>query len=170
MQVLALGLVKFSVLFFYRRIFCIGNARAFSILTIIMITVVALWTSGFFISWVFICRGDPEAYWISFASEAAHCVDTGMLHNAYAISDFATDALILLLPIWPVYMIFPLSVRSAIANDSLGRETPHVNRTEACAAWCFHAWHAYCGCFSDKDGRLPKSNESEIHTGRQGGY
>lgn len=102
MQILALALVKLSVLFFYRRIFCVGPMGIFSILTIVMTVVVLLWMSGFFISLIFICRADPAAYWISNASEAAHCVDTGMLHNAYAISDFITDVLILLLPIHPV--------------------------------------------------------------------
>ena len=102
MQILALGLVKLSVLFFYRRIFYTGTRTMFSILNVLMMFVVGLWMSGFFISWIFICRADPAAYWISSATEAQYCVDTGMLHNAYAVSDFVTDTLILLLPIAPV--------------------------------------------------------------------
>ncbi|MCJ1476422.1 hypothetical protein MMC13_005088 [Lambiella insularis] len=103
MQIIALGLVKLSVLFFYRRIFCTGAWNGvFSAVTIAMITIVLLWTSGFFITWIFLCRGYPAAYWISSATEAEYCIDTGMLHNAFAISDFLTDCLMLLLPIVPV--------------------------------------------------------------------
>ena len=106
MQVLALGLVKLSYLFFYKRIFCTnsGSKSDGAYLTVIwsMIGLISVWTVGFFITWIFICRGDPAAYWISSASEAKECIDTGALHNAYAISDFITDVFILLLPIVPV--------------------------------------------------------------------
>ncbi|KAL9630654.1 MAG: hypothetical protein Q9164_006311, partial [Protoblastenia rupestris] len=75
-----------------------------------MLFLIIGWTIAFFFSLVFICRDYFSAYWISLEVEKAHCVDTSMLHNAFAISDVVTDVLIIILPI-PMILRLHLTIR-----------------------------------------------------------
>ncbi|KAF7892849.1 uncharacterized protein EAF02_000387 [Botrytis sinoallii] len=121
----ALGLVKLSLILFYRRVFTRNAAPRFNIVTWFMIFIIIIWTLSFFFSILFICGGDFSAYWTSTIVEKAHCVDTDMLHNAFAISDVVTDFVIISLP---VPMIFGLHLTVArkigiLAIFSLGALT-----------------------------------------------
>ncbi|CAG8956466.1 hypothetical protein HYFRA_00003851 [Hymenoscyphus fraxineus] len=107
LQVPAMGLIKLSLLFFYRRVFTKSVARTFNIVSWVVIFIVITWTVSFFFSLVFICGTDFDAYWQSTVIEKAHCVDTSKLHNAFAISDVVTDFIIICLPmpmIWSLHL------------------------------------------------------------------
>ncbi|ESZ99267.1 hypothetical protein SBOR_0308 [Sclerotinia borealis F-4128] len=125
LQIPALGLVKLSLIFFYRRVFSRNAAPRFNIVTWFMICIIIIWTLSFFFSILFICGTDFSAYWTSTIVEKAHCVDTDKLHNAFAISDVVTDFVIISLP---VPMIFGLHLTVArkigiLAIFSLGALT-----------------------------------------------
>ncbi|MCJ1456795.1 hypothetical protein MMC28_007160 [Mycoblastus sanguinarius] len=107
LQVPALGLVKVSFILLYRRIFTKRTAPIFHWVTLSLFSIIVSWTIAFFFSLVFICGNDFSAYWTSTIVEKAHCVDTDMLHNAFAISDVVTDVLIMILPlpmIWQLHL------------------------------------------------------------------
>jgi hypothetical protein len=99
LQIPALGAVKLSFVFFYRRIFTKNAAPKFNIATWFMIGLIIAWTLSFFFAITFICGTDFSAYWTSTTVEKANCVDTDALHNAFAVSDVITDLLIITLPI-----------------------------------------------------------------------
>ncbi|MCJ1373636.1 hypothetical protein MMC20_004864 [Loxospora ochrophaea] len=85
MQIPALGCTKLSFLFFYRRIFRQGKGKIFDVLTITR----------------------PSSYWGSLADNAEYCVPISVLQNAYAISDFLLDVIIISFPmplIWHLHM------------------------------------------------------------------
>lgn len=105
LQVPALGLVKSSFVLLYRRIFIKQTASIFDRSTWMVLAVIIMWTTSFFFALLFICGTDFSAYWIGTKVEKAHCVNTNSLHNAFVISDFITDFLIILLPLPIVYLL-----------------------------------------------------------------
>ncbi|KAH9883681.1 hypothetical protein F4778DRAFT_788338 [Xylariomycetidae sp. FL2044] len=102
MQAVAFGLVKLSVLYFYRRIFF---SRTFSILTAIMIGVVGVWTVGFFFAYLFRCGSNFWALWAPLMYLLEYCYDSKPLFYTLAISDVITDFIILSLPIFWVWRL-----------------------------------------------------------------
>ncbi|KAI0189472.1 hypothetical protein F4808DRAFT_445380 [Astrocystis sublimbata] len=101
-QALAFGLVKLSILFFYRRIFF---TRTFRILTSIMITVVCVWTVGFFFAYLFRCDTNFWALWAPLKFLIQYCYDSKPYFYTLAISDVVTDFLILGLPLFWVWRL-----------------------------------------------------------------
>ena len=102
MQIVALGLVKLSFLFFYRRIFVTGVSKTskwFSRVTWGLIILISVWTIGFFFALLFSCKGHWSAFWSSVVDLATQCVKTLNLEMALATTDFATDVIIMILPI-----------------------------------------------------------------------
>ena len=95
----ALGFIKLSFLFFYKRIFCASFTSALSIATTIMIVIVSGWSLSFFLSFLFACRGDFSVWGSSLANIASHCINTETLLLALAISDFLTDIIIIVMPL-----------------------------------------------------------------------
>ena len=77
-----------------------------------MLFIVISWSIAFFFAIVFICGNDFSAYWTSTIVEKAHCVNTNMLHNAFAISDVVTDVMIIILPLPMVDCICERSVNA----------------------------------------------------------
>lgn len=118
LQVPALGLVKSSFVLLYRRIFTKRTAPVFNIVSWVALAVVVSWAIAFFFSLVFICGTDFSAYWTSTAVEKERCVDTNMLHNAFAISDFLTDLIIILLPL-PMVGYSPLVHVCALVTSEM---------------------------------------------------
>ncbi|CAI6339177.1 unnamed protein product [Periconia digitata] len=97
-----LGLINLSVLTFYRRIFVIDRSNLKDFRNAVyfgMMVAITLWTGGFFLSFMFACKGHFTAWWTSAISLITNCVNTLELVFAYAISDFITDVSIMLLPI-----------------------------------------------------------------------
>lgn len=100
MQALALGCIKLSFVFFYRRIFNIrGHGTLFNIISMSFIALISVWMVGFFFAMLFICPGHPAAYWASTKADARYCWDTTNFLLAYCFSDLITDLCVLLLPI-----------------------------------------------------------------------
>lgn len=97
-QSLAFGLVKLSILYFYRRVF---TSRTFNILSTVLIMLVSVWTVGFFFAYMFRCGTKFWALWALWAPLMyliEHCYDSKPFFYALGISDVVTDGLILSLP------------------------------------------------------------------------
>lgn len=99
MQICALACVKLSFIFFYRRIFCTGNGKIFSAITIAMIVMIIAWAVSFNIALLFICNGHFAAMWTSIQDLNTHCGSLLDWQLGYAISDFITDVMVLVLPL-----------------------------------------------------------------------
>lgn len=94
----ALGSVKLSVLFFYRRVFnkpCVFQ-RSYTGALIILAT---LWSLGFFFSYLFLCKLHPWYDWANGGNDIHYCINQFNLHLAFTISDFLLDLFILSFPI-----------------------------------------------------------------------
>ena len=102
MQPLALGSTKLSFVFLYRRIFLSGNPKtttAFNIATLSTIDIVAAWMTSFFFAYMFQCGSHPSVYWESTKASSARCFKNRVALDGFAISDFLTDVIVLVLPI-----------------------------------------------------------------------
>ncbi|PSR80432.1 hypothetical protein BD289DRAFT_455302 [Coniella lustricola] len=107
-----LGVIKLSVLFFYRRIFAI---RAFRIVNNVFIGLTVAWTVAITFALAFQCY--PVYYvWALFESEYPdHCVEVTSLYIAVAVSDMVLDILIFLLPLPHLYSLqMPLGRKLAV--------------------------------------------------------
>ncbi|ORY19056.1 hypothetical protein BCR34DRAFT_260972 [Clohesyomyces aquaticus] len=103
-----LGLIKLAVLTFYRRIFVVdkGNLRnGHNFVYIAMMCIVVVWAGGFCLSFMFACKGNFTAWWTSAMSLITNCVNTLELLFAFAVSDFITDAIVILLPLPKIWSL-----------------------------------------------------------------
>ncbi|KAL1601466.1 hypothetical protein SLS60_006381 [Paraconiothyrium brasiliense] len=103
------GFIKISVLLFYRRIFTIipSYKDARSWFFIIMITLISAWALSWIFAFVFMCRLSVQTLFTSPENLEAKCVDTFMVGYSHSISDFVSDALIILIPIpfvWKLHL------------------------------------------------------------------
>ncbi|KAI9652821.1 MAG: hypothetical protein M1831_006346 [Alyxoria varia] len=96
LQDLALGLVKLSVLLFYRRIFC---GRTFDICSKLLIALVSLWALLFTFLHLFQCGTQFHAIWGPLDERLKLCLDVTPITEAMAITDVVTDGFILILPV-----------------------------------------------------------------------
>lgn len=99
MQIPSLASVKLSFIFFYRRIFCTGSNRGFSVITWIMIAIITGWAVSFFFGLIFVCGTHFSAWWTSIQSLNTYCRATLDMEQAFAISDCITDIIVLALPV-----------------------------------------------------------------------
>jgi hypothetical protein len=99
--VFAFGSLKLSILFFYRKIFCVSKANndAFNTITTSMIAIVFVWTVSFGIGAIFLCGARLVYAWAPVALVAEHCTSQLQFLEGYAISDFIIDCFIWALPI-----------------------------------------------------------------------
>ena len=95
-QVLALGLVKLSILFFYRRVF---RGRAFNIANWVLIGTVTAWATTFFIAIVAGCGTSIAARFQTLGALKKECVNTFAIEVALAVTDVAVDLVMLIMPI-----------------------------------------------------------------------
>ena len=99
-QVLSLGLVKISVLLFYRRIFCSKSSTTlFNVVSQIWIVVVLMWTVAFFFALIFSCGLRSWVRWPSSGALFKDCTNTIFLEEGFVASDFGTDMVTLLMPL-----------------------------------------------------------------------
>ena len=96
LQVIILGTIKLSVIFFYRRIF---RGTAFNYYSKGMIAVISAWSIAFFFTVFFECGTHFEYLWSTLFNLVTHCTKVLMYLKAYAILDVITDGLILAMPI-----------------------------------------------------------------------
>ncbi|KAK3318819.1 hypothetical protein B0H66DRAFT_622940 [Apodospora peruviana] len=106
-QDLAFGLVKLSILFFYRRIF---PSATFKVLSSILIGLVCIWTVGFLFAYMFRCGTNFWALWAPLKDLVEKCYDGTPMFYTLTISDVVTDLMILSLP-W--YWIWRLNMSPA---------------------------------------------------------
>ena len=99
MHTIALGCIKLSILFFYRRIFCTTKSGIFHYITIFGVSVVSAWSIGFFFALLLICGSSIEAQWGSLMTLSAKCSSSPALKLGVAISDFIIDCVIMVMPI-----------------------------------------------------------------------
>ena len=99
MQICALCCIKLSVLFFYRRIFCIVKTGILHYLTILGIVLVSAWSVAFFFAFLLECGTSIDAHWGSIIESQSKCNDTFAIELGLAISDFIMDFLLLVLPL-----------------------------------------------------------------------
>lgn len=95
-EIFALGTMKLSVIYFYRRVF---RGRTFDFYSKSMIAIVGVWITAFFLATLFECGTRFGYMWSGTLHESPHCTNSVMYHNAYAISDLITEVLILAMPI-----------------------------------------------------------------------
>ncbi|KAF2230960.1 hypothetical protein EV356DRAFT_316742 [Viridothelium virens] len=99
----AYGLVKLSILFFYRRIFRVESFRR---INSIIIAIVGLWAIVFFFVTIFECGVHPAVQWTASKEvQDATCVNTARLLLCFAITDIITDFFVLVLPIRQVWRL-----------------------------------------------------------------
>ncbi|KAF2091928.1 hypothetical protein K490DRAFT_31211 [Saccharata proteae CBS 121410] len=104
-QPLALGFIKLSFLFFYRRIIC---GLVFDVISWFMIAMVTGWTIAFFFGFVFDCQTDFAANWGSLSEIGAVCGFGFLPTIVYTILDASLDFFILFLPIpWILRLQMP---------------------------------------------------------------
>ena len=127
MQVLALGCIKLSFLFFYRRVFVNRSSSWFSKATMAMIVIIVIWTVSFFFALLLACKGNWSAWWGSVVDLATKCVQTLQLELALVTSDFITDVLIMILPIPMVNSPDPANI---LRVDHIDLGPSHAHRSE----------------------------------------
>ena len=99
MQILSLGLIKLSVVMFYRRIFCTGVRTFTSVSVVAMSVLITAWTLAFFFLFTFYCGGHPSRAWGTVVDIVEHCPNTLNDELALGISDLIIDILIMAMPI-----------------------------------------------------------------------
>ncbi len=99
LEVLVLGAMKLSVIFFYRRLFRGGRGKGFEYYSKGIITIVGTWITVFFFTRYFECGIRFDYLWSHPSNRLKHCAHAMMYQNACAISDISTDMLILATPI-----------------------------------------------------------------------
>ncbi|KAL8993186.1 MAG: hypothetical protein Q9169_006530 [Polycauliona sp. 2 TL-2023] len=115
MQPLALGCIKMSFIFFYRRIFSVGtNTKIFNFASIASLVIMAVWMLGFFLAVMLICPGHVGKYWTPPSIRAEYCWTTTKFLYALCWSDVATDLIVILLPI-PSILRLHMTPRKKIA-------------------------------------------------------
>jgi hypothetical protein len=108
MQIISMGFVKLSFVFFFRRIFVVGKARSrFHVISLLVAITTGLWCIAFFLWFLFSCRSHFAARWTTIKTLGTYCPTDDMSDLALAISDMITDVMVLSLPIPMVSAPFP---------------------------------------------------------------
>ena len=107
MSVPALGFLKLSIAFFYRRLFVTSRKTVFDWATKVAIAIVIAWTLSLFFGFMFSCGTHISASWGSVEDEKDYCGAATDLDNALVVSGLLTDVMIFVLPL-PV-VILPLN-------------------------------------------------------------
>ncbi|KAF2258845.1 hypothetical protein CC78DRAFT_593564 [Lojkania enalia] len=100
-QVLTMGLIKLSVIYFCRRIFIVYKGSSMGWTTKVLITLNFCWTIAFVLVLVFGCKLKPWLHWAPLETEmiAEYCGDLRSPVLAAAISDFILELITLVLPL-----------------------------------------------------------------------
>ena len=109
MQPTALGLIKLSFIYFYRRVFVTGAKKrdSFDILTYVAVIIIAAWTIAFLFANIFVCKGSWAALWTNLDTLTTQCIKTPKMLLGLAVSDFLTDLMVILLPVHKVSPLLP---------------------------------------------------------------
>ncbi|KAK3172901.1 hypothetical protein OEA41_006227 [Lepraria neglecta] len=107
LMLIAYGLIKASILFFYRRLFVVGKSGAFNLITMSTVVVVFLWMIAFLGLFTFNCGSAVDAKWGSLLEVSKSCKFSFTAEEGMASSDFILDLFVFLLPfpvIWRLHM------------------------------------------------------------------
>ncbi|KUI71833.1 hypothetical protein VM1G_08099 [Cytospora mali] len=109
----SLACAKASIVIFYRRIF---RGKIFSIVSIILLILIALWGFGFFFGQLFDCF-PIAANWDVFGKYPyAKCINPLPMYYSLAVTDMVIDLLILVFPqplVWKLHM--PMRKKIAVS-------------------------------------------------------
>lgn len=132
---ISLGLIKTSVLLFYRRIFCNkSSVTAFNVITRVWIVVVVMWTIAFFFALIFPCDLRFYAMWSDGENLLTKCINTIKLEEGFVASDFITDIVTLAMPL-PMVSTSPGSNPRLTVFADL--DTPNESQSKNRCHWCF---------------------------------
>ncbi|KAI1204064.1 uncharacterized protein F4807DRAFT_449047 [Annulohypoxylon truncatum] len=99
-HILAIGFIKLTILFLFRRIFRGQTYRtAFDYANWTIIFFVTLWTLVFLFFEIFACGATPAASWLSLQSLRHACVDTFGMQTGGAVFSWILDLTILIEPL-----------------------------------------------------------------------
>ena len=98
MNVVALGCIKISALFFYRRIFGTSGKNIIDKTLFVMVGIVIAWTISFFCAIFFACDHHFDYLWTNLENQAK-CSDTVVAQTVFAATDVVTDLFLLIFPI-----------------------------------------------------------------------
>ncbi|KAI1458681.1 hypothetical protein F4805DRAFT_473998 [Annulohypoxylon moriforme] len=115
--VLAVGLVKASVLFFYLRIFSIVSGRVRRML-IALITIVTMWTTAWLFESIFNCNLNFLAVQGTSQALRTKCVNFSVADLMLCITDFVIDIVIIIFPV-PLIWNLNVSARRKIATSGI---------------------------------------------------
>ncbi|MCJ1462679.1 hypothetical protein MMC07_001282 [Pseudocyphellaria aurata] len=107
LMVLAFGIIKLSITFYYRRFFVTARGTLFDWITKAVVAVVVLWTIGCLLGFIFSCGIHISANWGNYQDFIAYCGPSEDVNSAFVISDLITDVMVLCLPlpvIWNLHM------------------------------------------------------------------
>ena len=113
LQIPALALIKSAAFSFYRRIFCPHRQGALNSLLGGLIILTVGWGVAMIITYVTACGTHPAAAWESEISYVRYCKSTLHWEEAFAISDFILDVLVLIIPlplVWSPCLVLGLSM------------------------------------------------------------
>ena len=110
-----IGLLKLSVVFFYRRIF---RGKIFNILSWATIGFTIVWVFVFTIAYGTACRNHFAANWESIATLKEECADNFRLLVVYSITDVAVDLLVMFMPM-PMVSIVASGEWEAYENNGV---------------------------------------------------
>ena len=96
MVILSIGIIKLSILFFYRRIF---RERTFDIVSWVVIGLVVAWTTTFFVAYIAACGTSIAARFQTLGALKHECVNVFELNVSLSVTDVAVDLAILVMPI-----------------------------------------------------------------------
>ena len=96
------GMMKLSVLFFYRRIFIVQER--FRVLNDIMIALITAWTVSFFFAEIFICGAHPKVQWSNDPKDKT-CDGQTWLNLCFSITDVIGDILVVSMPLPCINML-----------------------------------------------------------------
>lgn len=103
MQVLIFGLMKLSVLLFYRRVF---RGKVFDLFSKLMIAIIGIWTISFVCAYLFACGSNFWALWSTLDVFVTRCANDNLIYKTMSISDVTTDIIILSIPLPIVCHLF----------------------------------------------------------------
>jgi hypothetical protein len=107
--VVCYGLIKLSILAFYRQIFVVNQKNSiFNRIVIVAAWVIFLWTITFILIVIFPCGVHVDNNWGTASQQIAHCLVIGYTSlDGLAASDFILDLFLICLPlpmIWRLHM------------------------------------------------------------------
>ena len=100
MQITSMGMIKLSFIFFFRRIFVIGQkGNVFNYVSMGGVVAIVLWALAFFFWFLLSCGNQFAERWTTVNTLHHTCPTDIESDLALAISDFLTDVFIMFLPV-----------------------------------------------------------------------